>query len=98
MGNRKLVFGVLIGALVGGAITLFDRETRHYSRMKLASFKSGTQSVLHNPSDAVRKVRVAFDTFNQNFSSGAQSTINALEQVETTLKKYTNRNETNRIE
>ncbi|WP_042225027.1 YtxH domain-containing protein [Oceanobacillus manasiensis] len=98
MGNRKLVVGVLIGALVGGAITLFDRETRNYSRMKLTNMKYGSQSVLRNPSEAVRNVRKAFNTFNQNFSTGAQSTINALEQVEATLDKYTNKNQTDRIE
>ncbi|CDO04431.1 penicillin-binding protein [Oceanobacillus picturae] len=98
MGNRKLIVGVLIGAIVGGAVTLFDRETRNYSRMKLSNMKYSSQSVLKNPSEAVRNIRKTFDTFNQNFTSGVESTITALEQVETTLEKYTNRNGSNRIE
>lgn len=98
MGKRKLVLSVMTGAVVGGLAALFDKETRTYTKNKLRSAKNSSSYFLQNPSEAVHNVRVAFDTFNKNFASGAENTINALEQVENSLDKLTNKNETDRIE
>ena len=98
MGKRKLFLGVAIGAAAGGLVTLFDKETREYTKEKFNACKSSSSYFIQNPSKAVHNVRTAFDAFNKNFASGAESTINALEQVENTLEKVTNKNEPERIE
>ncbi|MFA1822078.1 YtxH domain-containing protein [Virgibacillus oceani] len=98
MGKRKLVLSIAAGAVVGGLVALFDKETRTYSKHKLGSVKRSSSYMLKNPSEAVHNVRTAFDTFNKNFASGAENTINALEQVENSLDKLTNKNRTDRIE
>ncbi|MBR7795231.1 MAG: YtxH domain-containing protein [Bacillota bacterium] len=98
MGKRKLFLGVMIGATVGGLVTLFDKDTRSYSKEKLSTAKSGTSYLMKHPSEAVHSIRTAFDTFNRNFTTGAEKTIDALEQVEATLDKVANKNEANRIE
>ncbi|OZU87733.1 hypothetical protein CIL03_15315 [Virgibacillus indicus] len=98
MGKRKLFLGVAIGAAAGGLVTLFDKETRDYTKEKFNTAKASSSYFIQNPSEAVHNVRTAFDTFNQNFASGADSAINALEQVENTLEKVANKSEPKRIE
>ncbi|PAV28101.1 hypothetical protein CIL05_18510 [Virgibacillus profundi] len=98
MGKRRLFLGVAIGAAAGGLVTLFDKDTRDYTKEKLNAAKSGSTYFIQNPSEAIHNMRNAFDKFNQNFSSGAESAINALEQVEDTLEKVTNKSEPERIE
>ncbi|GAB3805571.1 YtxH domain-containing protein [Virgibacillus kimchii] len=98
MGKRKLILSVVAGAAVGGVVALFDKETRSYTKQKLGTVKTSSSYFLKNPSEAVHNVRVAFDTFNKNFANGAENAINALEQVENSLDKISNKNETNRIE
>ncbi|API91313.1 MULTISPECIES: hypothetical protein [Virgibacillus] len=98
MGKRKLVTGVVIGAAAGGLMSLLDKETRAYAKEKVTSARSGASYLVKNPSEAIRKVRTAFDTFNQAFAKGAENTINALDQAETTLDKITNKRQIDRIE
>ncbi|SHH80796.1 YtxH domain-containing protein [Virgibacillus sp. Bac330] len=98
MGKRKLVTGVVLGATAGGLISLLDKETRVYAKEKLASAKSGASYMLKNPSETIHSVRTNFDKLNQAFAKGAENTINALNQAETTLEKVTNKGKSDRIE
>lgn len=98
MGKRKLFLGALTGAIVGGLITLFDRETRNYTKGKLSIMKSSTSYIIKNPSEAVHQFQTTFDQFNDKFTSGAESTLNALDQVQTTLAKMGNKNAGKEIE
>lgn len=98
MGKRKLLIGVIVGAVVGGLITLFDRGARTYTKSKLRTVKSNSSYVLKNPSEAVHQLQSAFDTFSGKFTNGAESAINILDQVQNTLGKVENKKETIEIE
>lgn len=87
MGKRKLYTGIVLGAVVGGIISLMNKDARQYAKSKLHQTMQGTKYYVKHPSEAVRNARVTFDQFNQKFSSGAASTINTLEQIEDTLDK-----------
>lgn len=87
MGRRKLYTGIFIGAVVGGLTALINKEARVYAKNKWRTTTKFTKYYLKNPSEAVRNVRISFDEFNKNFTSGAESTVNALEQIEETLDK-----------
>lgn len=87
MGKRKLLSGVIIGAIVGGVTALFNKEARDYAKGKIVSAKEQTTYFIKHPSNAVRNARVTLDQLNETFTSGAENTINALEQVEQTLEK-----------
>lgn len=89
MGRRKFCTGVIVGAVIGGLVSLMNKDTRLYAKSKVKATADQTKYYLKNPSEAVRTVRVSFNEFNQNFSTGAKSTINALEQIEETLDKVT---------
>lgn len=87
MGRRKLCTGIILGAVVGGLISLTNQDARSYAKGKLSTTKNYTKYYIKNPSEAVRSIRMSFDEFNKSFTSGAENTINALEQIEDTLDK-----------
>lgn len=87
MGKRKLCTGIILGAVIGGLISLVNKDARLYAKGKLQTTANHTKYYLKNPSEAVSNIRLSFDEFSKTFSSGAESTINALEQIEDTLDK-----------
>lgn len=91
MKNNKLVFGIIIGALVGGLTALFDRETRNTTKLQCMNAKKKTNYYVKHPSEAVQNARIACNQFNESFNTGADNAINALEQVEQTIDKLTNK-------
>ncbi|ASK61083.1 hypothetical protein CFK37_02155 [Virgibacillus phasianinus] len=93
MRNNKLLFGMMIGGLIGGLVTLFDRETRSRTKVQFLNAKRKTNYYVKNPSEAVSTARIACNKFNESFNSSADNAINALEQVEQTIEKITSKNE-----
>lgn len=98
MQNKKLIYGMVLGALVGGIATLLDRDTRGRTKIQYQSAKRQTNYYLKHPSEAVRNARIACNEFNEKFNSSAESAINALEQVEQTIDKLTSKSENKRLE
>lgn len=97
MGKRKLITGMLIGAIVGGLATLFNRETRAYTKGKMVTYKEKTSQFMQQPSEAVRDTRLAFNQLNERFIHNAENVMNALEQVENTLEKVTGKKDEEKL-
>jgi|SRR5699024_3087263 len=93
MGKRNLFMGMLLGALIGGLATLFNKETRAYTKGKVASCRANARYMIQHPSETVRNTRVAFDQLNERFTTNADNVINALEQAENTLEKVSGKQE-----
>ena len=89
MGKNKLIRGILIGAVVGGVVALFDKDARAYAKKKAVDTSTTTKYFLKNPSEAIHNVRMTVDRLNRDLTKGVESTVNALEQVEETLEKLT---------
>jgi gas vesicle protein len=98
MGKRNLLIGVITGAVVGGAVSLFNRETRDYVKTKCDEAKTSSSYYVKNPSEAIQKAKVKVDSFNRTFSSGADNALNALEQVGDTLEQFTKPSDKQSIE
>ncbi|GFZ84286.1 hypothetical protein GCM10010978_25770 [Compostibacillus humi] len=92
MGKRRLITGVLLGALTGGAIALLDEETREYAKDKVSALKNDSTYYLKHPAEAIESLKATVEQFNRTVSSGAENAINAIEQVEDTINKFTNKN------
>lgn len=92
MGQRKLIIGTIAGALLGALAMQFDKETRAYTKESISKLKDSTNDLISNPAESVHKLRTSFDKLNQTISTGAESAINALDQVETSLDRITNKN------
>lgn len=91
MGKRILCTGIIVGAVVGGLISLKNEEARDYAKVKLVLMRAEAKYCLENPSQSVRNFRQSFEQFSQKFTDGADSAANALEQVENTLDKVVTR-------
>jgi len=87
LGKRTLCTGVIVGAVIGGLVALTNQEARDYARVKLSLMKVEAKYCLNNPSHSVRNFKESVDQFNEKFSNGADSAVNALEQIEHTLDK-----------
>jgi hypothetical protein len=98
MGKRKLLISMATGAIVGGLISLFDKETRNYTKGKLSNVKSTAAYAIKNPSEAVHQLQDTFDAMSEKFTTGTESAINAFDQVQQTLGKIENKTEGKEIE
>lgn len=88
LGKRKLIAGMVVGAIVGGLTALLNKEARSYARKKMSTAKGKTYDIVKNPSEAVRSARKRIDALNYKVVNHAEQAINALEQVEETLDKF----------
>lgn len=98
MGKRNLLIGIISGALIGGAVSLFNKDTRSYVKTKCDDMKTGSSYYLKHPSEAVHKARETVDSFNRVFTDGTDNALNALEQIGDTLEKFTKTEDSKRIE
>lgn len=87
MGKRKLMTGIIVGASIGGLISLLDEEARKYAKDKANQACDQFQKSLQNPSHTVKQVKEKVVTFNELLASNTHSAVNALEQVESSLNK-----------
>ncbi|WP_156291717.1 YtxH domain-containing protein [Oceanobacillus salinisoli] len=92
MGKKRLFSGMVIGAAVGTVVALFDKDTRDYAKSQLSAARTGSSYYLKHPSETIETIRNTVDRLNRTVTTGADSAINALEQVEETLDKFTNKN------
>jgi len=87
MGKRKLLSGMMIGAIVGGAVALLNKDARKYAQAKVISAKEKTSYVFKHPAEAVRASRMKIDYLNDHLINSFENAVNALEQVEQTLDR-----------
>lgn len=97
MGKQKLCLGVIAGAIAGGLVALYDRETRFYTKGKLQHVKTTTNYYLKHPSEAIRNAKDTCNQFNESFAHNADNAINALEQVEDTIGKISKKEEPKKL-
>jgi len=94
MGKKRLLTNIIVGGIVGGLVALRDKETRSYTTAKLDSVKRTCRKLKNNPSMVVAQVRTSIDEYNERLSEGVDRTINALEQVEDTVGKLVDKQDT----
>lgn len=91
MGRRRLLQGIISGAIVGGLISLLDRDARDYAKKKLKDTRRVTTNVIKNPTETVQSLTDKVEKLNTKISTESDNVINALEQVKGTLEKITKR-------
>jgi len=87
MNKRNICTGMIVGAIVGGLVSLLDKSTRHYAKDKLNETKNCSKYYLKNPSLSIRKTRESLNKWNNILRENIDDATNALEQVEDTIRK-----------
>lgn len=87
MGKRTLITGIVVGASIGGLISLFNEDARKYAKSSLTKSCENLSHYAKNPAEAVSTVRQTVLSLNEAVENNTESAVNALEQVENSLNK-----------
>lgn len=87
MGKEKLFTAIIGGAVLGGLLSLFNKDVRTYTNVKLIETKLMANYYFKNPSEAIGRTRLTIIKFNKAFESQSKNALNAFEQIEGTLDK-----------
>lgn len=90
MGKETLLKGILTGAIVGGLITLCDKETRSYVTNQLQKCGSKANYYAKHPSEAMQKLNQSYTKCSEQLSSGLTTALEMLNQLENTTSKLEN--------
>lgn len=82
MGKQLLCKGIIIGAVAGGLITLFDEDTRRYASRKLSESKDSAGYYVKHPSDALNQFNHGYQKASKQISAGLSSVLSILNQLE----------------
>lgn len=87
MGKGLLYKGMIIGAIVGGAITLLNRNTRKEVITGLKKTKNKTFYYMNHPSVYMGHVRVQCESATNSLLDGMNTTIKIINKVQETLEE-----------
>lgn len=85
--SKKLCASIVVGAIAGGIVALTNQSVRDYTKSKIHETKIQIKNCLENPAESVHKLRTDIIECHNVITSGLDSTVNALEQIEQTLEK-----------
>lgn len=85
MGKRNLITSVVVGAIIGGAVSLFKKDTREYVKTEISLAKDQMGYIVQNPAQSIRKLQTTIIETAEKASSSLDGTLNAVDQVESTI-------------
>lgn len=89
MGAKKFWTGIIAGAVVGGLVSLCNKEARLYVKEVANSTGDKALYYINNPTEAVKNIKEMAQFVDDKISENKKGAFNALEQVENTLEKVT---------
>ncbi|MBH0231220.1 YtxH domain-containing protein [Halobacillus yeomjeoni] len=87
MGQQKLLKGVLLGAFVGGAMMLLDKDTREYVGEKSKNAGSACKGYMQHPHEAIHSLRVNYEYLSNRINNGIEDLLQLLDKAEQMLNK-----------
>lgn len=87
MKETKLWQGVVLGAVAGAAIMMFDRDTRSYVGEKSRLAGSTCKSYVTHPSEAVHTLRVKYEYMSTQLNKTLEDLLDILNKTEEVLNK-----------
>lgn len=87
MGKRNLITGVVLGAIVGGAVSLLNKETRDYAKSEMSLISDKTGYMIQNPGQSIRELQTALIETAENAANSLDGALNAVDQVENTINE-----------
>lgn len=87
MGKRTFWSGIIVGAIVGGAASLFNRDARDYVKELGEQTVDQVNYFAKNPTEAMDKVKSTVVFVTETIERNSAGAMNTLDQVENTLNK-----------
>lgn len=87
MGKRTLLTGIIVGASIGGLISLLNNDARNYAKDSISKSCNMLTNYVKNPTDAVKTIRQSVVSLNNLMENNTKSAVNTLNQVENSLNK-----------
>ncbi|MGN8646862.1 hypothetical protein ACTNEO_12115 [Gracilibacillus sp. HCP3S3_G5_1] len=91
MGKERLLKGIVTGAIVGGLITLSDRETRSFVINKLQNCGNKAAYYAKNPADAIHQLNINYTKCSEQLATRLTSTLEMLHQLQELTEKIEER-------
>lgn len=85
MGKKTLWTGVILGATVGGLISLFNKNARNYVKSSATASLENATFYSKNPEIAFKEIKTKITSINNLVTESTDDAINAIEQVENTV-------------
>lgn len=86
MGKQKLILGLALGAIIGGVVSLFDKETRQYVSAKIDASKDELSQIVQHPNESLTLLKHDVLNATNKVTDTLDSALNAMDQVESTLE------------
>lgn len=87
MGKKTLLSSIAVGAVVGGLVSLFNKETRDYVVDKGSQVKDQANYYVNHPNEAVENLKSTVINVTGMIEDNKTGALNALDQVENTVGK-----------
>ncbi|GAB2534579.1 hypothetical protein [Gracilibacillus alcaliphilus] len=93
MSKEKIIKGMIAGAIVGGLLTLTNRETRNYVKQGLQQCGNRVSFYMHHPTEAIHQLNVQYDYYSKQVSSSLTAVLEILNQLQDATNKLTERDQ-----
>lgn len=91
MGKETLIKGVFAGAIIGGIVTLTDRDTRSYVVKQVRLCGNKATYYAKHPADAIHQLNQNYSNCSKQISKGLSTAIDTLNQLQNTTSKIENK-------
>lgn len=91
MGKKTFIKGIVIGAVVGGLVTLYDRDVRSYVKTASCNCLERTKTIVKNPTQALECVQSGLESLEENMEKGLNKVEDTLEQLEDFTESFLNK-------
>src|SRR5699024_12399747 len=85
MGKKTLLSSIAVGAVGGGLVSLFNKETRDYVVDKGSQAKDQANNYINHPNEAVENLKRTVINVTRMIEDNNTGALHALDQVENTV-------------
>lgn len=87
MGKKKLLTGIILGATIGGLLSLFDQDAKSYAKNCLKKSRDKASNCMKNPTEAIQNVKRSALKLNDVVEENVRGAVNTLDVIESSLNK-----------
>jgi len=91
MGGKNFWTGVISGAVLGGLISLSNKDARNYAKNLANNTAERVVYFTKNPAELVGNLKQTVQLIDEKVSENRESAFNAIEQVDKTINKISKR-------